>query len=127
MANALFAFEAPEAARRAAEQLRAARAAGDAPLRVELHVNEAAAGPTLGRKLDEQLSGGLLSNMLDLFQGVFDWGDSPHDASSYEETLRRGGAVLSVDAATDAQRAEAERLMLQAGCSRHTAWRAPPP
>lgn len=77
---------------------------------------------SLGRKADEQISGGLITNVLDLFQGLFDFGSSPHDAAAFEETVRRGGVVVSVDADGDDEQGAVDEIMLAAGCDQHTGW-----
>lgn len=81
---------------------------------------------SFGRKADEQITGGLVSNVLDLFQGIFDFGSSPHDAAAFEETVRRGGVVVSVDADSDDECSAVEQVMLAAGCDQHTAWSQAP-
>lgn len=80
------------------------------------------------RKIDEQVTGGLLTNLVDLFQGIFEWGSSPHDAAPFEETVRRGGVVVSVDTPDDDSEARdtIDELMLAAGCDLHTGWRNAP-
>ena len=124
MANSLFAFEDPEQGRQAAAQaVREGIAAED----VHLHVGHSGPNDKLVVGADELISGGLVRNVLDLFQGVLEWGASPHDASAYEETVRRGGAVVSVDAGDDAARRIAERVMQSAGCTQHTGWSDLPP
>ena len=60
--------------------------------------------------------------MLELFQGVFDWGASPHDPSAFEQTVRRGGMVVSVDATSDEERALADRVMRESGHTLHSGW-----
>jgi hypothetical protein len=61
----------------------------------------------------------------DLFQGVFEWGASPHDASDYEETVRQGGAVVSVDATTPAEQTWVDQAMQDTGFAQRTDWRTP--
>lgn len=91
------------------------------PAAVHVHIHEPYE-ESFARKADEQISGGLVSNVLDLFQGLFDFGSSPHDAAAFEETVRRGGVVVSVDADSDEARDTVEEIMLGAGCNQHTAW-----
>lgn len=119
MANALYAFEDPGAGRRAADHL---IAAGLRPDAVHLHVHDVPPSQTASHQIDEQVTGGLLTTLADLFQGLFDWGDSPHDATPFEETYRRGGAVVSVDAVTDEELHTAETVMRDEPCDRHTGW-----
>lgn len=120
MANALFAFNdsnaGEQAARRLAEQ-------GVPRERIELHAHERAPDKDTARHVDEQVTGGLISNVLELFRGVFEWGASPHDASAYEEVIRRGGAVVSVDASSEEEQSKTDEVMLAAGCNQHTGWK----
>jgi hypothetical protein len=117
MINALFAFESREAGQQAADDLqKQGFAAGD------VHVYSQQAPQGTVRKVDEQVSGGLVSNVLDLFQGIFDWGSSPHNAAPFEETVRRGGVVVGVNARdADEQRIVDERMQA-AGCDQRSDW-----
>jgi len=115
MANALFAFDSPGSARGAADRL---LSHGLPSSNVQLYSQAAPGG--FGRQVDEQVTGGLLGNLLDLFQGLFDWSSSPHDASAYEEAVLRGGAVLSVNAPTAKDQTWIEAEMQDA--ARHTGW-----
>jgi len=124
MANALFAFDDRSAGEQAAGRLR--DELGLAPSAVALHVNESADEHPVARGVDEQVSGGLFTNVLDLFQGIFEWGDSPHDASTFEETVRRGGAVVSVIAVTPEEQAAVDSAMAQAPCVSRTNWSSAP-
>ena len=119
MANALFAFEDRAAGVRAASRL---VEQGLPPAAVQLHAKAAGSNESFTRQADEQITGGLLSNLFDLFQGAIEWGSSPHDAAAFEETVRRGGAVVSVDAKTEDQIETVDEIMLAAGCDRHTDW-----
>ena len=121
MARALFIFDDRVAAQRAAERL---AAMGLQAPRVHVHDDPAATSGELGRKIDEQVSGGLITNLYDLFQGVFDWDKrSPDEATVYREALTRGGAVVSVDVDDDATgQADVDRLMQAEGSERSTGW-----
>lgn len=121
MANALFSYHDIAAAQRAAQRL----AAMLPPQSVVLHAKNAPANDTLLDQADEAVSGGLFRNVFDLFQGVFEWGDSPHEASDYEETVRKGGAVVSVDARTAAEQAAVDQAMQGTGFAQRTDWRTP--
>ncbi len=122
MSNALFAFEDRDAGQRAADRL---LDTGVPPRAVHVHVHKPY-DESLGRQADEQITGGLLTNLADLFQGVFEFGSSPHDAATFEETVRRGGLVVSVDADDEDTCHSVDEIMLAAGCDRHTDWsRAP--
>lgn len=121
MVNALFSYENVAAAQRAARRL----AAKLPPKSVVLHAKDAPANDTLLDQADEAVSGGLFRNVFDLFQGVFEWGESPHEASDYEETVRNGGAVVSVDASTTEEQALVDRAMQDTGFAQRTDWRTP--
>lgn len=123
MANALFAFENRDTGDIAARELvqRGLPAAA-----VQLHCEVAKQPGHSGRAVDEQITGGLVGNLLDLFRGVMEWGESPHDASAFEETVRRGGAVLSVDAGNAAQQQATDEVMTAAGCDKRSDWRSAP-
>jgi hypothetical protein len=119
VANALFAFDDLESAQRAAERA----AARLPPEAVAVHMKDLGRSESLLDQADETLvSGGMLRNLYDLFQGIFEWGPSPHDASHYEEVVRKGGAVLSVDANSREQQAEIDRALQDAGFERRTDW-----
>jgi len=76
---------------------------------------------------DELVTGGLLYNLVNLFQGAMDWGASPHDAPPYAEAIRRGGAVVSINAAIDDERLATERAMALSSCAQRTDWKERPP
>ena len=123
MANALFAFENTTAGQAAARELLGRGLAASA---VEVHFDTAKQPGHSGRDIDEQISGGLFGNLLDLFRGVMEWGDSPHDASSFEETVRRGGAVISVDTDRVDEQQATDEVMAAANCDKHTGWSSSP-
>jgi len=119
MANALFAFHTLDGAQRAAERA----AARLPPEAVSVHTRDLGRSVSLFDQADEAaISGGMLRNLYDLFQGIFEWGSSPHDASHFEETVRRGGAVVSVDASTPEQCHAIDDAMRTAGFERRTDW-----
>jgi hypothetical protein len=119
MANALFAFDDLESARRAAERA----AARLPPEAVSVHSKDVGQRESLLDQADEAvISGGLLRNMYDLFQGIFEWGESRHDASAYEEVVRKGGAVVSVDTHSQEQQAAVDRALQDTGFQRRTDW-----
>jgi len=119
MANALFAFDDLETARRAAERA----AARLPPEAVAVHTKDLGRSDSLFDQADETLvSGGMLRSMYDLFQGIFEWGDLRHDASHYEEVVRKGGAVLSVDAHGADQQDAVDRALRDSGFERRTGW-----
>lgn len=119
MPIALFAFNDPHAAQRAVQRL---YDRGFARSAVELHAHDTDFSHKTARDMDEQFSGGLFTNLLELFQGVFDWGSKPHDATQFADTVRRGGAAISVDAANDAQCAQADEAMTAEACDLRTGW-----
>ena len=119
MANALFAFDDLESAQRAAERA----AARLPPEAVAVHTKDAGRSGSLFDQADETLvSGGMLRNLYDLFQGIFEWGQSPHDASHYEEIVRKGGAVVSVEAHSTEQQRAVDQAMTDTGFERRTDW-----
>ncbi|MFO1340999.1 MAG: hypothetical protein U1F53_22725 [Burkholderiaceae bacterium] len=122
MWNALFAFDDPTIADDVATQLRAGGfpAGGVCPHR-------RASGPPGGapQRVDEQVTGGALAGLLDLFQGVFDWGESPHDAAPFEAVVNRGGVVLELRAVDARQRRQAD-LVAEPFAQRRTVWRQAP-
>jgi hypothetical protein len=119
MANALFAFQDLAAAERAAASM-ASRLPRNA---VTLHAKRGTPGESVATVVDEvAVSGGMLRNLYDLFQGVFEWGASPHDASHYEETVRKGGAVISVDANTAEECAAVDEIAAASGVEQRTDW-----
>jgi hypothetical protein len=122
MANALFGFEHADRGERAAASL---LDAGLPPSAISVHTNSSIEKHSTVRAVDEQVTGGLLTNMRDLFQGIFEWGSSPHDGSVYEEILRRGGTVIDVTVRDRMQLSRVDMLMQSAGCSRRTDWQEP--
>jgi hypothetical protein len=122
MASALFSFHDRDAARRAADRL----IEQGLPTRsVTVHIHDNPTNSTAA-EVDELVTGGLTTNLYGLFQGLFEWGSSDHDPSAYAETVKRGGAVVSVNAETDSQRAAVDQVMQTAGSVQRTDWsRAP--
>ncbi len=120
MPRALFIFTDREAATRASDRL---AGMGLREPQVHVHRDPAEASGAIGRKVDEQVSGGLLSNFYDLLQGVFDWEKQPPgEAAVYRDALTRGGAVVSVQVDDDAAQAEITRVMQAEGSERSTGW-----
>jgi hypothetical protein len=93
MWSALFAFEQAADADNAASALVASGLPSDG-----IRIHRRASGPADGTAnlVDEQVTGGILTNLYNLFQGVFDWGNSPHDSAAFETTVNRGGVVLDI-------------------------------
>jgi hypothetical protein len=119
LSTALFAFEQPAPARRAAERLQSCGLAAGA---VRLHLPAESPGDRAAAAVDEQATGGLLTNVAGLFGAVFEWGDLPIDSSAYAATVRRGGAVVSVEAGSLAERAEIDTVMGQAQPALRSEW-----
>jgi len=119
MPSALFAFDDRDAARRVVDHL---VKRGLSPDAVQLHAHDAGPSDKLVEEIDELATGGFIRNFLALFEGVFEWGASPHDASAYAETIRRGGAVVSVEGETSAERAKAEEVMADEAPALRTGW-----
>ena len=95
MSTSLFAFDEPAQARRAVAALHERGVPADA---VQLHLPKDSPGDQATAAADEQLTGGLVTNVLGLFGEMFEWGSLPIDASPYAAIVRRGGAVVSIDA-----------------------------
>jgi hypothetical protein len=117
MAEALFSFDDAASARRAAQ--RVAQALPDAS--VVLHGN-AAPNERLPKKVDAALSGGMLSNMYQLMEGIFDWQASPQGAGDYQETIDKGGAVVRVNVDTAEAQQQVDDVMRDIGSTRRTPW-----
>jgi hypothetical protein len=77
---------------------------------MRLHISKALNDHHALTQFDEQATGGLTTNLLSLFDDIFEWGSLPIDTSSYAATVRRGGAVLAIE--TDS--ADEQRLATQA-------------
>jgi len=119
MSNALFAFDDRRAAERTVALL---TDRGLAPSSVQLHARKPGPNEALIAQADELVTGGFVRNFLDLFQGIFDWGDSPHDASAYADIVHQGGAVVSVDARTVEDRKLTHQVMRETQPIRQTDW-----
>jgi len=117
MINALFAYEDVAAAQRAAQRVGAQLS----PQAVMLHAKNVN-GRWVEKADEAVISGGLLSTLYDLFQGIFEWSESPHDASHYEETVRRGGGVVSVNVQTPDEQARVDQAMQGTGFDQRTDW-----
>jgi hypothetical protein len=127
MARALFAFDDGAAARRIARQL--IEAHGLPPGAARLHPHRETPNERLVDNADELVSGGLLGNLYELFEGVLAWDTDPDDAAAYAEAVHRGGAVVRVELPAGPLRHRVVEAMERAGCRRHTRWsdEVPPP
>lgn len=124
MHSALFAYQDRTIARRVHQRLLQCGLPTDA---VKLHAHESGPGEAIQSEVDELATGGFLSNFMSLFEGVFEWGGSPHDASAYAQTVRRGGAVISVESHSEDQRARAdETVAADEPPAQRTGWAAAP-
>ena len=121
MAQALYSFPDRTAATRFADRVRESVAA---TAHVDVHVDKAsAAAAPHAEPVDELVTGGLVTSVWDLVQGLFDWPES-EDRQAWTEQARLGGAVVSVRTDdTDAQR-RIDELAVDAGCGRRIGWRA---
>jgi len=119
MWNALYAFEHPADAQAAEQALAQAGVAAGAVRRHGRYTGQPGAAAD---QLDEQVTGGVITNLLNLFQGVFEWGGSPHDAATYEAVVNRGGVVLDVAAADEAERDRIDQV-LASRTPQRTGWR----
>ena len=123
MANALFAYSDVRAAQRAARQL-AGRLPSNA---VAIHAKDRPGDDTMLDEADEVVSGGYFRNLVDLWRGAFEWGESPHESSEFEETVRNGGAVVSVDTNTTDEQRKVDESMQDTGFERRTDWKISTP
>ncbi len=94
MPKRLCAYDDAPTAARAARQLRDAGLPRD---RLRLHLSKSHTEHRGLMEFDEQATGGLTTNLLSLFDDIFEWGSLPIDTSSYAATVRRGGAVLEIE------------------------------
>src|SRR5262249_26683023 len=119
MANALFSYTDIPTAQRAAQ-----RAATQLPAKaVVLHAKDRPGADSILDEVDEAFSGCFFQNLFDLWQQQFEWDASPHDASDYAETVRKGGAVVSIDASTAEERRRADESMQDTGFAQRTDWK----
>ena len=117
MAEALFSFDDVPSARRAAQRLTEVLPEAS----VSLHGN-GAPNERLSQKVDEAVTGGMLSNMYHLVEGLFDWQASPHGAGDYQETIDKGGAVVRVTVDYGQAQQKVDDAMRDNGFARRTAW-----
>jgi len=120
MANALFAFDDPAAARRVHDRL---IAEGLPETTVAVQGPGGPASGQLGDEVDELATGGMVRSLQHLLEGLFDGDSVDQDASPYAHTLQSGGAVLRVRDASPAQQAAVDAAIQSSGCSRRTDWR----
>jgi len=92
-----------------------------------IHAKDRPADDTPLDDADEEISGGFFRNMVDLWHGAFEWGESPHYSSDFEETVRNGGAVVSVDADNPEEQRKADASMQGTGFERRTDGKIPTP
>jgi hypothetical protein len=118
MWNALFAFERAVDAESATSALIASGFGSDG-----IRTHRRASGPSDGaiNQIDEQVTGGVLTNLYNLFQGVFDWGSSPQDTAAFEATVNRGGVVLDIRA-EEPKGCELVDRHVGSLCARRTDW-----
>jgi hypothetical protein len=119
MSTALFAFDQPAAARRAAERLQHCGLPNDA---VRLHLPKTSPGEQAAAAIDEQATGGLLTNVFGLFGELLEWGSLPIDASPFAAIVRRGGALVSVATASPTERSQVDAAINEAEPSLRSAW-----
>ena len=114
MATALFSFSDRAAASQAAGRLLSEGLPQDA-VKICAPPLEQAAGDA-----DELITGGFVHNLNALLEGVFEWGTPGQDQSAYNDVVRRGGAVVRVEARTPEEQARAEAAMREA--ARSSGW-----
>jgi len=124
MAKALFSFDDRRAAQRAAVALVELGLPADD---VVVHGGEAARGEPIRSEIDELATGGFVSNLDHLLHGLFAWGSTAdEDIGEWQDVVRRGGAVLSVETHSNAEQERVDDAMREAGCARRTDWRDSP-
>lgn len=122
MDQALYSFDDAAAARAFAERVRALGVPDDG---VTLHTDKASGAPGDPHVgvVDELVTGGVVGNLLDLSQGVFDWPDAGEDREAWADAVRAGGAVVSVRSDDAEEQRRVDELAVSAGRRRHTGWR----
>jgi hypothetical protein len=109
-------FDEEAAAQSAADKL---VGSGFAAQAVHLHRRGVPAQNAVGLKVDEYATGGLVSNVLGLLDGIFGSAKPPEQAQSYADAVAREdgiGVSVGVDSPADAARAEA--ILSEAGATR---------
>jgi hypothetical protein len=119
MSHTLFVFNDHDVGRQALERLVSAGIRREA---LRLHTHEGRPNEKALHDVDEVVTGGVLSSLYGLFEGVFDWGTGRQEAQAYVEILQRGGAVLAVDATEGEEQARVDSAMGGAGAVDRTVW-----
>lgn len=86
--------------------------------RIKLHEHTPSADNTGAVMIDEYVSGGLLRNLLALFDGVFDHHVAEGCAETYADVVRSEGTLLSVEAAGEADVEPTVEHLRKAGARR---------
>jgi hypothetical protein len=123
MSHALFTFDDRSDAQRAVDALLSKGFPADA---IVIHMKEAttlaSATATATAETDEVITGGFLTSMYGLFEGLFARDGSSDHAKRYGLHLERGGAVVCVCAENEFRRVIADRVMDTAACQHRTLW-----
>jgi hypothetical protein len=86
---------------------------GFAPDRVHLHERGTRPRNATGIEIDEYATGGMVSNLLGLLDGIFNAKPQPDEAANYKEVVEQEGVGLSVLVADEGE-AERARASLEA-------------
>jgi hypothetical protein len=119
MAHALFMFDDPEAARRAADRL---SGEGFGPDAVRLHTQETGTVASGTAEADEIVTGGFITNFMGLLDGIFQRDQTSAHVKSFGVHLEQGGAILCVEAFGEDEYERVERVMDAAGTTHHGGW-----
>jgi hypothetical protein len=110
------AFNDVAAAQRAADRL---VESGFAAQSIHLHRHGLPAQNAAGVKVDEYTTGGLVSNVLSLLDGIFDTAKPPQQADSYTDVVKREeGLGVSVRVDNDADAGRAESILSACGATK---------
>ena len=110
------AFNDVAPAQRAADRLVESGIAAHA---IHLHRHGLPAQNAAGVKVDEYATGGLVSNVLSLLDGIFDTAKPPEKADSYTDVVEREeGLGVSVGVDNDADAARAEAILSACGATK---------
>jgi len=92
---------------------------GFAAQSVHLHRHGVPAQNAVGLKVDEYATGGLVSNVMGLLDGIFGTAKPPEQAQSYDDAVAREDAIgVSVGVGSAADAARAEAILNEAGATR---------
>ncbi len=120
MTHALFSFADHDIAVRAADRLVREGLASDDTVRLLSRQSGLVASGVA--EADELVTGGFLTSLYGLFDGIFQRDQTSQHAQAYGVHLEQGGSVLCVQAETLDMREAIERVLDQEGCLKHSGW-----